>query len=589
MGLMPNMENTYSHVPRSAMAAMAASAPADASTNAGGSPGVGRLAARTSSEPPSGVHSRSSSLTNLARLPGKARAKLQNLTHSQFVRFIEDNDAQDKEENDIYRGAAAARQNPADQVFTFERWNKHRNPMRYAKHLLHMFTSRVFKQLLGPVLAVMALALSVGIYETLVSAGALPGHWPHVTLALGQGFNLTAFALSLLLVFRTNSSYDRWWEGRKLWGGVVNRTRNIVRQSLVFFREDVHLKELLARWTMAFPKVLMVHLREGMDLQAEVAHILTANEVAALVAAAHRPNFVLQVMAEAIRAARPHELARMRMDDNLTFFEDAMGSCERILRTPIPLSYTRHTSRFLLVWLILLPFTLWAAYSWFAVILSGIFAFLMFGIDEIGVQIEEPFGILPLEAAGATIERNIRELLARNYEVASLVHQQNLPVGLGDSRGKQPAGSSPAPAGGLGGTGGSAVSLIGLAAEGETEDFGEMTGASPADAAAVDAEGKLGGGARPSIIRLSATAGGAAPAASPRRVQFADDSTVIDVRSSDGGAVGARPVVISAAAPGGLDYRRQPLLLEVELASGASPLISPRDSPSSSYSSWLHD
>lgn len=63
-----------------------------------------------------------------------------------------------------------------------------------------------------------------------VQAGALPGHWPHVTLALGQGFNLTAFALSLLLVFRTNSSYDRWWEGRKLWGGVVNRTRDFVRQ-----------------------------------------------------------------------------------------------------------------------------------------------------------------------------------------------------------------------------------------------------------------------------------------------------------------------------------------------------------------------
>ncbi|EFN56787.1 hypothetical protein CHLNCDRAFT_21860, partial [Chlorella variabilis] len=282
-------------------------------------------------------------------------------------------------------------------VFTFERWNKHRNSMRYAKHLAHMFTSRVFRQLLGPVLAVMTIALAVGVYETLVGAGALPGHWPHVTLALGQGFNLTAFALSLLLVFRTNSSYDRWWEARKLWGGVVNRCRDIVRQvgpqGLVFFRdEDAHLKELLARWTMAFPRVLMCHLREDMDVGKEVAHILTAHEVAVMCAAAHRPNFVLQVMAETVRAARPNELCRMRMDDNLTFFEDAMGSCERILRTPIPLSYTRHTSRFLLVWLILLPFTLWAAYSWFSILLSGIFAFLMFGIDEIGVQIEEPFG-----------------------------------------------------------------------------------------------------------------------------------------------------------------------------------------------------
>ena len=108
MGLTLKMENTYSHAPRSAMAAMAASAPTDAP---GGSTHTGRPAARTSSEPPSGVHSRSSSLTNLARLPGVARAKLQNLTHSQFVRYIEDNDGQDKDENDIYRGAAAARQN----------------------------------------------------------------------------------------------------------------------------------------------------------------------------------------------------------------------------------------------------------------------------------------------------------------------------------------------------------------------------------------------------------------------------------------------------------------------------------------------
>ena len=64
---------------------------------------------------------------------------------------------------------------PSDQVFTFERWNKHRNSARYAKHLLHMFTSRVFRQLLGPVLAVMALALTVGVYETLVSVSA--GGW----------------------------------------------------------------------------------------------------------------------------------------------------------------------------------------------------------------------------------------------------------------------------------------------------------------------------------------------------------------------------------------------------------------------------
>lgn len=185
-------------------------------------------------------------------------------------------------------------------------------------------------------------------------------------------------------------------------------------------------------------------------------------------------------------------------------------------------------------------------------------------------------------------------------QVASLVHQQNPPVGLDDSRGKHPTrsgreadqrpGGSPTSVGGLGGTDGSVVSLIGPAAEGEADEFGEMTSASP-EAAAGDAEGKGGGASRPSIIRLSATSGGTAGSqgGARRRVQFADDSTVIDVRSSDGGGTDAGPATLGTAAPGGLEYRRQPSLLEVELASGASPLISPRDGPSSSYSSWLHD
>lgn len=453
---MPSTEHLYSHPAR----ALSPTGPSAA-------------AAAMASVP--GVHGRTGSLTNLMRMPGAARTRLQTLAHQNpFVRFMDDNDL--KDENDIYR------QNPADQVFTFERWNKHRNSFRYAKHLAHMFSSRVFRQLLGPVLAVSALALFVGIYETLVSAGALPGHWPHVTLALGQGFNLTAFALSLLLVFRTNSSYDRWWEARKLWGGVVNRTRDLVRQSLVFFREeDVQLKELLARWTMAFPYVLMCHLRENSDVQKEVAHILTAQESAVLCAAAHRPNFVIQMLAEICRTADLVELRRMAMDNNLTFFEDAMGSMERILRTPIPLSYTRHTSRFLLVWLILLPFTLWAAYSWFSVLLSGIFAFLMFGIDEIGVQIEEPFGILPLEAISSTIERNLRELLVRNFEVTDLVAQSNLfptSSNAADLTGLH-GGSALASGGGSGAVPAGEAAAATVLVMGE--EFGEMTGATNGD------------------------------------------------------------------------------------------------------------
>eukprot|EP00887_Chlorella_sp_A99_P001239 scaffold14.g1239.t1 len=538
-------------------------------------------------------------------------------------------------------------------VFTHERWENHRSTLRYLKHLAFMFSSNVFRALLGPVAIVMVISVFVGLYETLLKEGALPRSWPHVTLALGQAFNLTAFALSLLLVFRTNSSYDRWWEARKLWGGVVNRSRDLVRQGLTFYRdEDVQLKEVLARYTMAFPVVLMAHLRADMDVAAElkarrgrgcsqrgsVARPLLPRPAAIAVYLSvllRLPPLAVQeilqpdeitrllpVLAEINKTSRADPFARMRLDENLTFFEDAMGSMERILRTPIPLrrgtppaqqgcacqpgtrsalphprlpallawaapyqricphhprpaapppccSYTRHTSRFLLIWLMMLPFTMWAAYSWGTVFISAVFAFLMLGIDEIGVQIEEPFGVLPIEAYCQTIERNIRELLSRNYEVCQTVLRANYPIE-----------AAPVEAEGFAGGGGAALGLgyepdtssgsgSGSGASGDDFEFGEMTGAA-APASPAKARDAGGGGG---VISLTASAAGgvAGPGAAPRRVRFAADE-------------GAR----SPAAGGGPPSPTGRDMIEIELGSAAEtvPLAG---GPRSSYAStWLN-
>lgn len=278
-------------------------------------------------------------------------------------------------------------------VFTQADWAHHRRPSRYARHLALILVSKIFRALILPVLWVMLVAVGVGVYETLLEQGKLPPNWPHVTLNLGQGFQLISFALSLLLVFRTNSAYARWWEARILWGTLTNRTRDFVRQSLAFFphRED-KLREAMLLWTAALPYVLKAHLREGTNLEAELEGILTREEIDAVIGATHRPGFVLCALSQILAATELHPTLRQRMDTNLTVFEDTVGGCERILRTPIPQSYTRHTSRFLMIWLLMMPSTIWAAYSWGAVLLSGLFAYLMLGIDEIGVQIEEPFG-----------------------------------------------------------------------------------------------------------------------------------------------------------------------------------------------------
>ncbi|KIY92105.1 hypothetical protein MNEG_15858 [Monoraphidium neglectum] len=134
-----------------------------------------------------------------------------------------------------------------------------------------MFTSRVVWGLSRPLLYVTAVASFVVTYETLRQAGYLPDGAPTIQLTTKEPFGLTSFALSLLLVFRTNSSYGRWDEARKMWGLVLNRSRDIVRQGLSYIPEDKpELREMMVRWTPAFSKSLMCHLRKGEDLRDEV-------------------------------------------------------------------------------------------------------------------------------------------------------------------------------------------------------------------------------------------------------------------------------------------------------------------------------
>ncbi|KDD74270.1 bestrophin [Helicosporidium sp. ATCC 50920] len=268
--------------------------------------------------------------------------------------------------------------------------------------------------------------------------GYFPGSWPHATFDLSQGFYSCTFALSLLLVFRTNAAYDRWWEARKTWGSLVNRTRDFMRQALTFFPASESAEAgVLLRWTVALPRMLLWKLREQAVLEAELQGVLLPAEFSLLRECDHRCALALALMSEVVQRARGLDRGQRRcLDANLTALGDTVGVCERILRTPIPLSYSRHTSRWLLVWLAFLPFSLWRLYAWGSVPLSGLLAFLMLGIDEIGVQIEQPFQVLPLESLCCTVERNLRNLAAATPAVkrlASLAVEAQLALAESDA------------------------------------------------------------------------------------------------------------------------------------------------------------
>ncbi len=225
---------------------------------------------------------------------------------------------------------------------------------------------------------------------------------------------LVGTALGLLLVFRTNSSYDRFWEGRKLWGGMVNECRNLARQITSLFAQQRELQRELVLWTASFPYAAMASLR-GTRTLAPSSKDLPPAEVQEVLAAQHLPLAVTRKMTQLLVAARDNGLISdytlAMMDQNVNLLIDYIGGCERIHRTPIPFAYMVHLRRALILYCFTLPFALVEPLHWWTVGGTFLVAFVFFGIEEIGVEIEDPFGFdendLPLERFCQTIEANL--------------------------------------------------------------------------------------------------------------------------------------------------------------------------------------
>ncbi|CAK0869084.1 unnamed protein product [Prorocentrum cordatum] len=258
-----------------------------------------------------------------------------------------------------------------------------------------------------------AAALSLG-----PDAVAFAKSLPELSLP-GLPFTVSSASLSLLLVFRTNKAYERWWEARCIWGAIINTCRDIVRQSLVRMDpQDMALKAEVTRLVSAFPRSLIYHVGERTDisnlvLEKKYRKILTDEETDKLLKCTHKPMTVTGMLADAVHRAKLPVIDEMKIDQDITKFSDYYGMCERIFKTPIPLSYTRLTSRFLSIWLLTLPLALYAAITphWLIIPITAIIAFFIFGIEEIAFQIEEPFSALAMNAMADGIDASIFEAL----------------------------------------------------------------------------------------------------------------------------------------------------------------------------------
>ncbi|KAL2612991.1 hypothetical protein R1flu_024683 [Riccia fluitans] len=299
-------------------------------------------------------------------------------------------------------------------------WTRHRSSLRHSRHIFSMISSRVILALWPPVFGLTAVAAVLSAYNEALSDHWLPSFLPLLHVS-SVPFQLVCPALALLLVFRTNASYARFDEARKAWGSNVNRTRDFTRQALTWMQHpsDAEKVRKIIRLCVAFNFCLKHHLvREG-DLREELYCLIEKDEVDGILASCHKPNYVLLLMSELINSCTLTDMQLARMDENLTQFADNLGACERIFKTPIPLSYTRLTSRFLVFWHIALPLALWDHCHWLSVPATFLSAGALFCIEEVGVLIEEPFQIFPLDNICCGIKKAVDNLMVAHAEIHS--------------------------------------------------------------------------------------------------------------------------------------------------------------------------
>ncbi|KAJ9511283.1 hypothetical protein QJQ45_017130 [Haematococcus lacustris] len=311
-------------------------------------------------------------------------------------------------------------------MFNLADWRRHRSNSRHLHHITTIMESGVVKAIVAPVLCATMLSAVLAFYNWCIATQPpwLPAWLPPPPAIAIEPIQLTSFALSLLLVFRTNASYARWEEARRKFGTITTTARDIARQAFSWLpMSAVDAKATLARWLVALARCCMVHVRDEHHFETELRHILTPQELQWLARSSHRPNFCLQVLSKLLANARlPNELL-IRLDENMSKLVSAVSSCERVINTPIPLSYTRHTARFLMVWLACLPFTLWSYCGWAMVPLTALISFVLLGIEEIGVYIEEPFSVMALERLCERLEVNMQAMLREHQEIDQYLSQ----------------------------------------------------------------------------------------------------------------------------------------------------------------------
>lgn len=236
-------------------------------------------------------------------------------------------------------------------------------------------------------------------------------------------YSLVGFVISLLLVFRTNTAYDRWWEGRRKWGELVNDSRNLsVKLKALLENSDDRL--FFARMTGNFVFASKEHLRLGTKWE---LLDFTGEEYEQIKGRSHVPLAIVQMMYEKLAMLKKNGSITqedfLSLDKNLNAFMDSLGACERIKNTPIPYSYSIFLKKFIFIYTSTLPLAFVSVFGYFSAIISVFVFYVIVSMEVLAEEIEDPFGPddndLPTDNLAEKIRDNSFEVLVGEKKIHS--------------------------------------------------------------------------------------------------------------------------------------------------------------------------
>lgn len=282
------------------------------------------------------------------------------------------------------------------------------NPKNWWKLIFVFHKSDTFRQLMPAMSGVAFFTALVAYLENDV----LHVQFKNTTVV----HSLVGFVLSMLLVFRTNTAYDRWWEGRRLWGSFVNNSRNLALKLSVLLDEDADKKEfriLISNYVWAAKEHLRGHIHiEGLEETENYSHDFFR-------AIKHVPNQIMKAIYQKINHL--HLIGKLKdehliyLNNELQSFTDNVGACERIRNTPIPYAYSLFLKKVIFLYIFTMPIGFVIEFKYWAVPIVSLVFYAFAGIEMIAEEIENPFGTdandLPTDKIAKTIKENITEIL----------------------------------------------------------------------------------------------------------------------------------------------------------------------------------